>query len=92
MGAASVEPAPLIEPLTFDAPDELDALDEVDESSLLPHAARPSASRAAAPAASHWLDLTSEHLIEFVALVRPQASSAPPCSLLPTRRWNVKSV
>src|SRR3954454_15342050 len=32
-------------------------------SSLLPHAARPSASTAAAPAASHWLDLTIEHLM-----------------------------
>ena len=61
-------------------------------SSLLPHAARPSASAAADPAASHWLDLTSEHLIGFVALVRPQASNARPCSLLPTRGWDVKSV
>jgi hypothetical protein len=60
--------------------------------SLLPQAAMPSASTAADPAASHWLDLTSEHLIYFVALVRPQASNAQPCSLLPTRRWNVKSV
>src|SRR3954447_21379677 len=61
-------------------------------SSLLPHAARPSASTAAAPAASHWLGLTCEHLIAFVALSRPQASSAQPCSLLPSRRRDVKSV
>ena len=43
MGAARVEPAPLMEPLTFDEPDELDALEELVELSLLPHAAAPSA-------------------------------------------------
>jgi hypothetical protein len=45
-------------------------------SSLLPHAATPSASAAADRAASHWLDLTSEHLIVSLPWLSPQASNA----------------
>ena len=43
-------------------------------------------------AASHWLDLTSEHLIGFVALVEPAGFQRTAGSLLPTGGWDVKSV
>jgi hypothetical protein len=58
-GAAKVDPAPVIDPLADAVVDPLvpDGVDEVDEFEL-PHAASPTASRAAAGRATSLRDFT----------------------------------
>src|SRR2546423_13150181 len=68
MGGATVEPAPLIEPAAPPPPPVSDFL------LLEPHAARPAASRKAAPSASQVRDLKS---FSFVVFVTPPRLPSP---------------
>jgi hypothetical protein len=85
----------VIVPLTFAALDEAEEVDPPPEllvllSSLLPHAAAPSASASATPAASHLFDLTV-NTPQFRCLGSGRAGcNAWRRSLLPTCRRDVK--